>query len=155
IVQSGAFALTQQPLAKAEAAGQTLATAVGCSNQAAQCLRSAPVSALVSNFGVEIPGVVDGAVLTQSIGTALAHGQFARVPLINGITHDEELLFVDAVGIAVSGGTNVPVPGEPVSAANYQSNIASVLGVSDTRAAAIAAEYPLSAYPRADVAFSI
>jgi len=59
------------------------------------------------------------------------------------------------VGIAVSGGTDVPVPGEPVTSANYQSDIASVLGVPGTRAAAIAAEYPLSAYPMPDVAFSI
>ena len=155
IVQSGTFALTQQPLATAEAAGHTFATTVGCASQSAQCLRSAPVSALVSNFGTEIPGVVDGSVLTQSIGTALAHGQFARVPLINGITHDEELLFVDAVGIAVSGGTNVLVPGEPVTPANYKTDIASVLGVSAARAEAIVSEYPLSAYPSADVAFSI
>jgi carboxylesterase type B len=76
-----------------------------------------PVSDLVSNFGVEIPGVVDGSVLTQSIGTALARGQFARVPVIDGITHDEELLFVDGLGIAVSGGTNVPLTDKPVSSA--------------------------------------
>ncbi len=152
IVQSGAFALTQRPLAEAEAAGEKLAIAVGCADQTAQCLRSAPVSGLVSNFGVEIPGVVDGSVLTQSIGTAIAHGQFARVPILNGITHDEEMIFVDAIGIAVSGGTDVPVPDRPVTPANYQANIASVLGVSDARAAAIAAEYPPGA--SADLAFS-
>ena len=38
-----------------------------------------------------IPGVVDGKVLTESIGTALAAGRFARVPILNGINHDEEL----------------------------------------------------------------
>ena len=154
IVQSGAFALTQQPLAAAEAAGEKFATAVGCADQTAQCLRRVPVSNLVSNFGVEIPGVVDGSVLTESIGTAIARGQFARVPILNGITHDEEMIFVDALGIAVSGGTDVPVPDRPVSSANYQANIASVLGVSAARAAAIAAEYPPGAYPSADLAFS-
>ena len=154
IVQSGAFALTQQPLAAAEAAGEKFATAVGCADQTAQCLRRVPVSDLVSNFGVEIPGVVDGSVLTESIGTAIARGQFARVPILNGITHDEEMIFVDALGIAVSGGTDVPVPDRPVSSANYQANIASVLGVSAARAAAIAAEYPPGAYPSADLAFS-
>ena len=41
-----------------------------------------------------------------------------------------------------------------VSAANYQSVIATVLGVPVQRAAAIAAEYPLSAYPAPVVAFS-
>ena len=95
IVESGTFALNQRPLATAEANGETFATTVGCPDQTAACLRSVPVSDLVSNFGVEIPGVVDGKVLTQSIGTALARGQFARVPVINGITHNEEMLFVD------------------------------------------------------------
>ena len=88
-----------------------------------------PVSDLVSNFGVEIPGVVDGSVLTQPIGTALARGQFARVPVINGITHDEELLFVAGLGITVSQGTNIPLAGDPNDPANYQANIAQALGV--------------------------
>ena len=148
IVQSGTFALNQQPLATAEAAGETFAKNVGCADQTAACLRSVPVSALVSNFGVEIPGVVDGSVLTQPIGTALARGQFARVPVINGITHDEELLFVAGLGITVSQGTNIPLAApRTADPANYQANIAQALGVSAARAAAIAAEYPLSAYP--------
>jgi para-nitrobenzyl esterase len=156
IVQSGTFALNQQPLATAETAGQTFATAVGCPDQTAACLRNVPVSDLVAKFGVEIPGVVDGSVLTQPIGAALARGQFARVPVINGITHDEELLFVAGLGLTVSQGTNVPLAA-PLdgSEANYQADIAHALGVPDTRAAAIAAEYPLSAYPNAVAAFSL
>ena len=155
IVQSGAFALTQQPLATAEAAGETFAQSVGCPDQTAACLRGVPVSDLVSNFGVEIPGVVDGSVLTQPIGTALARGQFARVPVINGITHDEELLFVAGLGLTVSQGTNIPLAGNPMNPANYQANIVRALGVSPARAAAIANEYPLSAYPSPVVAFSL
>jgi para-nitrobenzyl esterase len=155
IVQSGTFALNQRPLAAAEAAGQTFATKVGCADQTAACLRNVPVSDLVANFGVEIPGVVDGSVLTQPIRAALARGQFARVPVINGITHDEELLFVAGLGITVSQGTNIPLAGDPTNPANYQANIAQALGVTDTRAAAIAAEYPLSAYPNPVVAFSL
>jgi para-nitrobenzyl esterase len=155
IVQSGTFALNQRPLATAEAAGETFATAVGCADQSAACLRSLPVSDLVSHTDVEIPGVVDGAVLTQPIGTALARGQFARVPVINGITHDEELLFVAGLNLTVSQGTDIPLAGDPTDPANYQANIAQALGVSAARAAAIAAEYPLSAYPNALVAFSL
>ncbi len=155
IVQSGAFALTQQPLAAAEAAGETFATAVGCPDQSAACLRSVPVANLVGNFGVEIPGVVDGSVLTQPIGTALARGQFARVPVINGITHDEELVFVAGLGLTVSQGTNIPLAAPLSSSANYQTDIAHALGVSPARAAAIANEYPLSAYPSPVVAFSL
>jgi len=155
IVQSGTFALNQRPLATAETAGETFATAVGCPDQTAACLRTVPVSDLVSKFGTEIPGVVDGSVLTQPIGTALARGQFARVPVINGITHDEELIFVAGLGITVSQGTNIPLAGDPKDPANYQANIAEALGVTDTRAAAIAAEYPLSAYPNPVVALSL
>ncbi len=155
IVQSGTFALNQQPLATAEAAGERFATAVGCPDQSAACLRSVPVADLVSNFGVEIPGVVDGSVLTQPIGTALAGGQFARVPVINGITHDEELIFVAGLGLTVSQGTNVPLAGPAADPANYQANIAQALGVSAARAAAIANEYPLSAYPSPVAAFSL
>jgi para-nitrobenzyl esterase len=155
IVQSGTFALNQRPLATAEAAGQTFATAVGCPDQTAACLRSVPVSDLVSKFGVEIPGVVDGSVLTQPIGTALARGQFTRVPVINGITHDEELLFVAGLKLTVSQGTDIPLAAPLNSSATYQTDIAHALGVPAARAAAIAAEYPLSAYPNPVVAFSL
>ena len=157
IVQSGTFALNQRPLAVAEAAGQTFATAVGCADQSAACLRNVPVSTLVANFGVEIPGVVDGSVLTQPIGTALARGQFARVPVINGITHDEELLFVDGLKLTVSQGTNIPLAA-PLdgSEATYEADIAQALGVSPARAAAIANVYPLSANPtRPDEVFGL
>jgi para-nitrobenzyl esterase len=153
IVQSGAFALNQQPLATAEAAGETFAKTVGCPDETAKCLRGVAASDLVNNFGPGIPGVVDGSVLTEPIGTALAHGRFARVPVLNGITHDEELIFVDGLGLTVSGGTFVPIE-RPVTTANYETNIASALGVPDTRAAVIAGEYPPSVYLSPDVAFS-
>jgi para-nitrobenzyl esterase len=155
VVQSGTFALNQQPLATAEAAGQAFATNVGCAGQTAACLRTAPASALVAGFGAGIPGVADGAVLTQPIGTALARGQFARVPVINGITHDEELLFVAGLGITVSQGTNIPLAGPAADPANYQADIARALGVPAARAAVIATEYPLSAYPNPVAAFSL
>jgi para-nitrobenzyl esterase len=155
IVQSGAFALTQQPLADAEAAGEAFATRAGCPDQTAACLRGVPVDTLVGKFpGAAIPGVIDGRVLRESIGTALAAGRFARVPILNGFNHDEELIFTAAVGVAVSGGTFVGVPvNRPVTPEGYTTDIASVLGVSDAQAGVIAARYPLGAYPSADVAF--
>ena len=70
-----------------------------------------PVDTLVNSFpDAAIPGVVDGKVLTESIGTALAAGRFARVPILNGINHDEERIFVAGLHLAVSGGTFVPAP---------------------------------------------
>ena len=155
IIESGSFALTQQSLAVAEAAGEAFAAKAGCPGQTASCLRHLPVAALVSNFpGAAIPGYVDGQVLTESFGTALAAGRFARVPVLNGTNHDEELLFVVGLHVAVSGGMFMPVPDEPVTTDNYQSNIAAVLGVPAALAAAIAAEYPPSAYPSPTLALS-
>ena len=146
IVQSGAFALNQMPLADAEAFGQTFAAQVGCADQTAACLRSVPAETLVQAFpNAAIPGVVDGKVLTEPIGTALAAGRFARVPILDGLNHNEEWIFVAGVHVAVSGGRFVPAPAPTV--ATYESVIASVLGVSAARASAVAAEYPPSAYP--------
>jgi para-nitrobenzyl esterase len=74
------------------------------------------------------------------------------VPILDGTNHDEEAIFVEGVGVAVSGGTFVPVP-EPVTAGSYQPDIAVVLGVRSSRAA-IAARYPLTAYPAPAAALS-
>jgi len=74
----------------------------------------------------------------------MAAGRFERVPILNGIIHDEERVFISA-SIAVTGAV-VPVP-QAVTAESYQHAIASVLDVPAERAAAIAAEYPLEAHP--------
>ena len=154
IVQSGAFALHQQALPAAEAAGKAFAAKAGCPDQTAQCLRHLPVADLVKNFpGAAIPGVVDGQVLTESVGSALAAGRFARVPILDGTNHDEEAIFVEGAGVTVSGGTFVPLP-QPVTAGSYRHDIAAVLGVPASRAATIAARYPLTAYPAPAAAFS-
>ena len=61
---------------------------------------------------VVIPGVVDGKVLTEPIGTALAAGRFAGVPVLNGTNHEEERIFV-SIGLTVSQGTDVPIAHQP------------------------------------------
>jgi para-nitrobenzyl esterase len=153
IIQSGSFALNQQSLTDAEAAGEAFAAAAGCPGQTAACLRHLPVANLVNTPFVGIPGVVDGKVLPEPIGTALAAGRFTRVPVLNGTNHDEERIFV-TFGFTVSRGTDVLIPGGTVTADSYQADIAAVLGVPAARAAAIAAEYPPAAYPSPAVAFS-
>ncbi|HEY6762288.1 MAG TPA: carboxylesterase family protein, partial [Baekduia sp.] len=153
IVESGAFALKQQPLAAAEKDGEALAAKAGCPDQSADCLRRLPAAALVAATPANlIPGVVDGSVLKESVGTALAAGRFARVPVINGTNHDEERLLL-ALGSTVTNGMGEALS-EPVTADSYQRVIASSFDVSATGAAAIAAEYPLSAYSSPVVAFS-
>jgi para-nitrobenzyl esterase len=149
IVESGTYDLIQAPLATAETAGQAFAAKVGCTSQTtasqtAACLRALPVSTIVDNedFAGYQPDL-DGTVLTQSIGPALASGQFSRVPVISGTNRDEWRLFV-----AQEQLEGAP----PVTAANYQASIAGLLGVSAAAAKAIAAEYPLSAYSSPPVA---
>jgi para-nitrobenzyl esterase len=157
IVQSGSFALNQQSLAQGEAFGQAFATSAGCANQTAACLRSLAVSTLRDQFpAAAIPGIVDGAVIKESFGTALAAGRFARVPVLNGITHDEQRVFVFGLQVTVTGGffVPIPVPWYQITAQNYQSVISAVLGVSAARAGAIAAEYPVGSYPLPAIAFS-
>jgi para-nitrobenzyl esterase len=143
IVESGTYDLTQQPLRAAEA-GAAFAAKWGCRRNSAACLRRLPVSKIVDNedFSGYTPNI-DGAVLPQSIKTALASGQFSHVPVIIGTNHDEWRLFV-----ALAQIDGAP----PVTAKNYQARIASTLHVPAAAAAAIAAEYPLSRYSSPSVA---
>jgi para-nitrobenzyl esterase len=155
IVESGDFALNQTPLAKAETAGEAFATTAGCADQTAACLRSLPVSTILADQTQTgyVPGVIDGRVLMQSIGAALASGQFNRVPVINGSNHDEERLFV-SLGLSINSGHTVVLPDGSVTAANYQNTIASTFGVSTGAASQITRQYPLSAYSSPAIAFS-
>jgi para-nitrobenzyl esterase len=137
IVESGAYNLTQTSLAGAETAGEAFAAKAGCASQAAACLRGLPVQTILADEGTGYTPDVDGQVLTQSLGTAFASGQFNRVPVINGSNHDEWRLFV----------AESELEGAPVTAANYQGMISSTLGVPPAVAAVIAAQYPLSSFP--------
>jgi para-nitrobenzyl esterase len=143
IAESGSYNLTQASLASAEAAGQAFAAKTGCTDQTAACLRGLPVSTILAdeNVGGYTPNI-NSEVLPQTLKTAFATGAFNRVPIVNGTNHDEWRLFVALSELA----------GNPVTAANYQSMISATLGVPASAAAAIAAEYPLSAYPSPAVA---
>src|ERR1700733_5017563 len=94
IIESGAYNLSTQTLATAEAAGATFATATGCGSQTAACLRALPVPAILAseNPAGYTPNI-DGDFLPLSLNAALATGQFNRVPVIHGSNHDEWRLF--------------------------------------------------------------
>jgi para-nitrobenzyl esterase len=143
IVESGSYNLTQESLSSAEAAGEAFAASAGCASQTAACLRSLPVSTILANENTAgyTPNI-NSNVLPETLKTAFATGNFNRVPIINGTNHDEWRLFV-----ALS-----ELEGNPVTASNYQSMIASTLGVPSSVAAVIAAKYPLSAFPSPSIA---
>jgi para-nitrobenzyl esterase len=143
IVESGSYNPNQQSLATAEAAGQAFATKAGCASNTASCLRALPVSTILANEDpVGYTPDVDGVVLRQSVKTALASGQFNRVPVMIGTNHDEYRLFVAIFALI----------GAKVTAANYQNMIANTLNVSAAAAATIAARYPLSHFSSPSVA---
>jgi len=147
IAQSGGYSLTQPTLATAETEGKAFATAVGCASQDAACLRAVPVATLLANQSTSPTAYlpkVDGNVLPMSVSSAFATGQFNRVPVIEGSTHDEFRLFV---------ATSFVFKGIPVNAVTYPSLIAAALSVPLSTAQAIATYYyPLAAYPSAAVA---
>ena len=143
IVESGSYNLTQSSLPDAETAGQAFAVKAGCASQTAACLRSLPVPAILANENTAgyTPNI-NSEVLPQTLRTSFATGSFNHVPVIDGTNRDEWRLFV-----ALS-----ELEGNPVTASNYQSMIASTLSVPPAVAAVIAARYPLSAFPSPSVA---
>jgi para-nitrobenzyl esterase len=86
---------------------------------------------------------VDGRVLVRTLRDSFDTGQFNRVPVIDGTNHDEWRLFVAVDELS----------GNPVTAANYQAMIAGLLGVPPSVAAAVVAQYPLSAFASPSIAF--
>jgi para-nitrobenzyl esterase len=152
IAESGAYDAFQEyfssnlPLATAEAQGTAFAASVGCGNQTAQCLRATSVSTLVNaQPGYQIP-IVDGTVLTQTLESAFASGQFNRVPVISGGNHDE-----DRLDVALAFGYQ----GQGLMDADYPAVTADYLGpawlglpVTDSFVKHIVnVAYPLSNYP--------
>jgi para-nitrobenzyl esterase len=139
IVESGAF-FTQPTLDTAETTGSAFATAVGCSDQTASCLRAVPVDQVLANWGTGLTSttpVIDGVVLPQPLRDLFATGHFNRVPVIEGSNHDEFRLFVALLYDLVSA---------PLAADQYDAAVASLLQVPLGIAQAITSHYPLSAY---------
>jgi para-nitrobenzyl esterase len=86
---------------------------------------------------------LDGKLLTQSVGEALASGQFNQVPVMEGSNHDEWRLFVALNQEFVTG---------PLTPAQYPGAIASTLGIPLAVVPLFVAEYPLANYPSPSIA---
>ncbi|HKU37992.1 MAG TPA: carboxylesterase family protein, partial [Polyangiales bacterium] len=134
IAQSGtyAFAAPQTTRAAAEVNGQAFATALGCAAGDLACMRAAPVSTVLSKQSTSpvayLPNI-DGSLLPQATLVLLGTGQFNRVPVLQGTTHDEYRLFV---------ATLFELQGNPVTTANYPLAIQAALGVNAATADALA-----------------
>jgi para-nitrobenzyl esterase len=126
------------PLAEAEERGEAFATAVGCPDQSAACLRNVPVSAILDawlspslNVDPLLP-IDDGHVLTMSVFDAIRSGEFNRVPFMDVTTHDEYRWFQAFEEIST---------GHVITAAEYSARLAAAFG---ENAPAVEAAYPLS-----------
>jgi para-nitrobenzyl esterase len=151
ISQSGTSEQRLPTLANAEATGQTFASAVGCPDQTAECLRAAPVATLVAQQGLigraDLIGIaatpnIDGHILPQSIDTALSNGEFNQVPVINGTNRHEMRLYI-ALYVNQAIGPIMPdaLPG-----------LTSVFVGSNTPA--VLAAYPAHDYPSPDLNYT-
>jgi para-nitrobenzyl esterase len=143
IAQSGAYSPSEPSLGDAESRGLLAAHNSGCADsQTAECLRSIPVETLLASQP-ELPGEiapnVDGKVLPQPINGALRSGEFNRVPVIEGTTHDEFRLFAY---------TNIETVFGPLPSFFYPIAVPlllSTLGM-NTDPSAVLAQYPISAH---------
>ena len=74
--------------------GAAIADSVGCTSQAASCLRAVPAATMVALEPFPLYPFVDGTLLTQTMSAAFSSGEFNHVPVISGTNHDEYRLFV-------------------------------------------------------------
>ena len=144
------------PLSVGLTNGKAFAVAAGCPGEdaaAAACLRalSAPrILQLQGTPNASSPYVtgtmVDGTIIPIVPETAYATGQFNKMPIMGGNTHDE-LTFSNAISEYFSGPPQVPM-----TAAQYVASITS--SYPPATAAAVLAEYPLANYPSPQLASS-
>src|SRR5204863_6786409 len=101
-------------------------------------------------LGAQLPGtnaarpVIDNKVLTQSVGEAFASGNFNRVPIVEGVNHDEWRLFV--------GITNLTAG--PITNAGYPAAIQATIGVPAAVVPLFVAQYPLASFSSPNLALS-
>jgi para-nitrobenzyl esterase len=145
IVESGAYALTLPTLAASEAQGTGFASAVGCVSQTSACLRGTSVAALVSKEASVYITTQDGRVLPASPMQAFNSGQFNMVPVLQGSNHDEYRLFV---------ATQFDLQGHPLTPATYPVAVAAFPTIGAAKAPQVLAEYPLSNFASADLAYA-
>lgn len=86
-------AQTLPTVAQAQAAAQTLESRVGCTTgDIAACLRQVPANTLLADSsGLSFTPVVDGHFVPAQPQTAIARGQFSRVPVVVGVARNEGL----------------------------------------------------------------
>lgn len=147
ILQSGVSASPQTPLEAAEKTGTDFATAMGCEDQTAACMRSKSVDEIIAKAGRFLNGAVrsvDGTIIPAQMQSLMAEGKFHKVPILMGNNADEWNWFTSLTEL----GTK-----KPMAAEDYPKTLSTTFGAE--RAAKIEKEYPLSGSPSPSEAFSL
>jgi para-nitrobenzyl esterase len=137
IIESGTH-IEPYPADTALKAGQAFAAAAGCAGQDAACLRALSVAQVLhSQAGVVrhiVEGfpTVDGTVLTREAAEAFDQGAFNQVPILAGLTQDEQAFFLPEAN-----------HGAPFTTDDYRRHLASF---GAAHIAALARRYPLERY---------
>lgn len=152
-VSSAAFYF---PLSVGLTSGQNFAKAAGCPGEdaeAAECLRKLSPERILQLQGTPnangpyVTGLmVDGTVIPMPVDEAYSSGQFHKMPIMGGNTHDE-ITFSNAIMEYFSGPPQVPM-----TAAQYEEMVNSTYP--PDVAARVLAEYPVSNYPSPQLAWS-
>ena len=146
IVQSGSFAMTQLPHSAAEAFGRVRRSRRWLPGPDRSMLALQARGSARGQLPASGDPRCDRRPRPHRVGRNRTRRRpVRRLPVLNGMNHDEELLFVAGLGLAVGNGAFVGVPA--VTVENYEDVIASTMSVSAARAANIAAQYPVEAYP--------
>ena len=154
IIQSGPCDVRVTTLAAAEQQGAELATNLGCDTAAdiPTCLRDKTTTEILEALpgkvgllfgeGADWGPNVDGVVLLQPAGAALASGSYQDVPVILGSTRDEGTLFVALAGLT------------EITETEYEDLAMAWAADHGGDGGALLAQYPASAYDNPGAALS-
>jgi len=158
IIESGAYMLyTVRPVAAQEDLGVAFATGVGCTGtnpQIADCLRNAPVAALLAAQGnLNTSPTTGTTILPQGLADAFSSGGFNRVPIMQGTNLNEgtlfEPFFFDPTFTFVPGGPAQSFVDHGVL--TFAQEVAIISGIADpTKVGTLVALYPPANFPNPD-----
>lgn len=135
VINESGTHIAAAPLPQAEKMGEKFAAKAGCTTNVARCLRALSPAKIVTLGPPPVSYyIVDGKIITQPTYQSFTSGQFNRVPILTGLTADEQAFFLPELATEAH---------EPLTAAAYQA-FAESFGEQNKQP--ILAAYPLSSY---------
>jgi para-nitrobenzyl esterase len=135
IINESGTHIEAAPLPEAEKMGEEFAAKAGCTADVAACLRALSPAKIITLGPPPVSYyIIDGKIITQPPYESFKSGQFNRVPIMTGLTADEQAFFLPEL----QGG-----PRTPLTTAQYEAFAGSF---GKEHKGAILAAYPVSSY---------